>query len=164
MKNFCNVAIVGLSFLAVSALQVASAAPASAAPQAPPDAAAPTTAAPPAGPGPGLRVGQLPPDPAAAKAPRTLSPYFVPATSRTKLPDSEGFLQRRLLLEPINKPNRSNNVFTDTYVKKTLNTEYFPEQSTVVPHNGDKVTVAGQELAWHALDATNFDVKLFNFA
>jgi hypothetical protein len=34
----------------------------------------------------------------------------------------------------------------------------------VVPHDGDKVTVAGQELAWHALDSANFNVKLFRFA
>jgi hypothetical protein len=34
----------------------------------------------------------------------------------------------------------------------------------VVPHDGDKVTVASQELTWHALDATNFNVKLFRFA
>ena len=62
------------------------------------------------------------------------------------------------------KPNRSNTVFTDSYVRNAFNTEYFPNQFTVVPHDGDKVTVAGQELAWHALDSTNFNVKLFRFA
>ena len=30
--------------------------------------------------------------------------------------------------------------------------------------DGDKVTVADQELAWHALDSANFNVKLFRFA
>jgi hypothetical protein len=34
----------------------------------------------------------------------------------------------------------------------------------VVPHDGDKVTVGGQELFWHALDTANFNVKLFRFA
>ena len=95
---------------------------------------------------------------------RTLAPYFTPATSSPKAPDAEGFLQRWLLLEPINKPNRSNTVFTDSYIRQTLNTEYFPNQFTEVPHNGDKVTVAGQELKWHALESTNFNVKLFRFA
>jgi hypothetical protein len=99
-----------------------------------------------------------------ADAPRSLAPYFTPATSSPKTPDKDGFLQRWLLLEPINKPNRSNTVFTDSYVRNTLNTEYFPNQFTVIPHDGDKVTVAGQELTWHALDATNFNVKLFRFA
>jgi hypothetical protein len=95
---------------------------------------------------------------------RSLAPYFTQTTSSPKAPDAEGFLQRWLLLEPINKPNRSNTVFTDSYIRNAFNTEYFPNQFTVVPHDGDKVTVAGQELAWHALDATNFNVKLFRFA
>ena len=34
----------------------------------------------------------------------------------------------------------------------------------MVPRNGDKVTVAGQKLAWHALDSSSFNVKLFRFA
>ena len=81
-----------------------------------------------------------------------------------KAPDADGFLQRWLLLEPINKPNRTNTVFTGTYVRNALNTEYFPDQFTVIPHDGDKVKVADQELAWHALDSANFNVKLFRFA
>jgi len=96
--------------------------------------------------------------------PRSLAPYFTPTTSSPKAPDADGFLQRWLLLEPINKPNRTNTVFTDTYVRNTLNIEYFSNQFTVVPHDGDKVRVAGQELAWHALDSANFNVKLFRFA
>ena len=95
---------------------------------------------------------------------RSIAPYFTPATSAAKAPDADGFLQRWLLLEPINKPNRSNTVFTDSYVRNALNTEYFPNQFTVIPHDGDKVTVAGQELTWHALESTNFNVKLFRFA
>ena len=82
--------------------------------------------------------------------PHSLAPYFTPATSSPKAPDTDGFLQRWLLLEPINKPNRTNTVFTDSYMRNAINTEYFPDQFTVVPHDGDKVTVAGQELAWHA--------------
>jgi len=96
--------------------------------------------------------------------PHNLAPYFTPATSPPKAPDKDGFLQRWLLLEPIYKPNRSNTVFTDSYVRNALNTEYFPDQFTVVPHKGDKVVVAGQELAWHALDSSLFNVKLFRFA
>ena len=65
---------------------------------------------------------------------------------------------------PFHKPNRTNTVFTGTYVRDAFQTEYFPDQFTVTPHDGDTVTVAGQALAWHALDSTRFDVKLFNFA
>jgi hypothetical protein len=114
--------------------------------------------APPAAPGRGA------PAAAADPVPRTIAPCFTPATSSPKAPDPHGFLQRWLLLEPINKPNRSNTVFTDSYIRNAFNTEYFPNQFTVVPHNGDKVTVADQELAWHALDSGNWNVKLFRFA
>jgi hypothetical protein len=69
-----------------------------------------------------------------------------------------------MLLEPINKPNRSNTVFTDTYVRNALTTVSFTNQFTGVPRDGDKVTVDGQELAWHALDSSLFNVKLFRFA
>jgi hypothetical protein len=126
--------LLGMGILAVSAVQISSAAPAGAVPAAPDDAS------------------------------RSLATYFTPATSHPKAPDSEGFLQRWLLLEPIAKPNRTNTVFTGTYVRNAFHTEYFPGQFTVVPHNGDKVTVAGQELAWHGLDSVNFNVKLFRFA
>jgi hypothetical protein len=101
---------------------------------------------------------------ASGDAARSIAPYFTPATSAFRSPDQDGFLQRWLLLDPINKPNRTNTVFTDTYVRNALNTEYFPNQFTVIPRNGDKVTIAGQELSWHALDSTDFNVKLFRFA
>jgi hypothetical protein len=99
-----------------------------------------------------------------ADAPRSIAPYFTPATSTPKAPDKDGFIQRWLLLEPINKPNRTNTVFTGTYVRNAFNSEYFPNQFTVVPKNGDRVTAGNQELSWHALDSTNFNVKLFRFA
>jgi hypothetical protein len=93
-----------------------------------------------------------------------LAPYFVPASGGAKAPDADGFLQRWLLLEPINKPNRSNTVFTDSYIRNAFATEYFPDQFTVVPRAGDTVTVGAEKLTWHALDTANFNVKLFRFA
>ncbi len=111
------------------------------------------------GPGPGRAGRGSTPD-----HPRRLAPYFAPATSSPKSPDADGCLQRWLLLEPINKPNRSNTVFTDSYVRNAFHAEYFPDQFTLVPHDGDKETVAGEELTWHALDSTLFNVKLFRFA
>jgi hypothetical protein len=95
---------------------------------------------------------------------RSIAAYFTPATTSKMTPDSEGFIRRWSLLEPINKPNRSNTVFTDSYIKTTLTTEYFPNQFTVIPKNGDKVKVGDQELMWHALESRNFNAKLFRFA
>ena len=95
---------------------------------------------------------------------RSIAPYFIPATTAKMTPDAEGFIQRWLLLEPINKPNRSNTVFTDSYIRKSFDTLYFPNQFTVIPKDGEKVKVGEQELTWHALESTNFNVKLFRFA
>lgn len=93
-----------------------------------------------------------------------LSDYFSPATTNTMSPDNEGFIQRWLLLEPIDKPNRSNTVFTDSYIREAFATKYFPNQFTVLPKDGEKVKVGKQKLTWHALDSKLFNVKLFRFA
>ncbi len=97
-------------------------------------------------------------------ASRSIAPYFAPATSAPKSPHADGFLQRWLLLEPIKQSIRSNAVFTDSYVRSAIKAEYFPNQFSLIPHDGDHVTVAGEDLAWHALDASDFNVKLFRFA
>ena len=135
MNPIRRIVMPGIGILAVLAFQVLSAAPGSAAPAAVPD-----------------------------DAPRSIAPYFTPAASSPKAPDTDGFLRRLLLLEPINKPNRSNTLFVGTYVRNAFNTEYFPNQFTVIPHDGDRVKVGDQELAWHALDSDNFNVRLFRFA
>lgn len=95
---------------------------------------------------------------------KNLEPYFIPASKALKTPDAEGFIQRWLLLEPIDKPNRSNTVFTDSYIRTAFTTEYFANQFIVVPKDGEKVKVGEQELTWYALESTNFNVKLFRFA
>jgi len=95
---------------------------------------------------------------------RSLAPYFTPATTSKKTPDSQGFIRRWLLLEPIKKPNPRNNVFTDSYLRTAFTTGYFPNQFTVIPKDGEKVKVGAQELIWHALESTKFNVKLFRFA
>lgn len=102
--------------------------------------------------------------PAKPDTARSIAPYFIPATTKTMTPDNEGFIKRWLLLEPISKPNRSNTVFTDSYIRTAFTTEYFPNQFTVLPKDGEKVKVGEQELKWHALESANFNVKLFRFA
>ncbi len=97
--------------------------------------------------------------------PRTIAPYFTKATPGTKAPDADGFIQRWLLLEPIANGLRGNTGFNEAYIRNTfINTESFPNQFTVTPKDGDKVTVNNQELVWHALDSNLWNVKLFRFA
>ena len=116
--------------------------------------------------------------------------YFSKATAAPATPDSEGFIRRWMLLEPIDKPNSGNTVFTDSYLREHFNREYFKNQMTILPKDGQKVNAvfkqetapAGfgrgrsaepfkpeiktvkQTLTWHALDSENFNVKLFRFA
>ena len=119
--------------------------------------------------------------------------YFSPATAQPVQPDDEGFIRRWLLLEPIDKPNSGNTVFTDSYLREHFNMAYFKGQQTIVPKDGQKVKVSfqreevpagfgrgfaaqqqepakpviktvNQTLTWHALDSENFNVKLFRFA
>ncbi|MDR0981979.1 MAG: alpha/beta hydrolase [Culturomica sp.] len=96
---------------------------------------------------------------------RDMAAYFSPVSKKDAMPDEQGFIRRWLILEPIDKPNRSNTVFTDSYIRQAFGTEYFPAQlSSVLPKDGDQVKVDGRELTWHDLDSKNFNVKLFRFA
>jgi hypothetical protein len=59
----------------------------------------------------------------------------------TKIPDEEGFIRWRLVLEPIVA-----NGLADSAVEVAVRKEYFPNQLTVIPHDGDKIRVEGSEL------------------
>ena len=91
----------------------------------------------------------------AQEAPVTLT---IPS-SPEKAPDAQGFIPRWLLLEPIPV-----NGLTESAVQKIVKAEYFPDQYTVLPRDGDKVTVEGKELAWHAVDTKLYNVNLYHFA
>lgn len=93
-----------------------------------------------------------------------LAHYFKPVTAGPASPNDDGFIGRWLMLEPIEKSNRSNTVFTDSYLREVLDTEYFPGQSTEFPKAGQKVKVGKQKLEWHAFDSNLYNVKLFRFA
>ena len=95
---------------------------------------------------------------------KTPEKYFTAASATPAKPDSEGFIRRWSLLEPIDKPNRSNTVFTDSYLREHFNMEYFPNQFTILPEDGQKVKAGKQRLTWHKLDSERFNVKLFRFA
>jgi hypothetical protein len=101
---------------------------------------------------------------ASGNAAHSLTPYLSRSTSGEKSPDARGFIQRWLLLEPIRQSLRSNQQLTDSFVQAAVKREYFPNQLTVVPHDGDKVTVDGTELTWYAIDSGKYDVNLYSFA
>lgn len=96
-------------------------------------------------------------------APAPLAEYFSPATAAPAAPDSDGFIRRWLLLDPVTKPNPTNIVFTGNYVREALSPETFPGNFAALPRAGS-AAVSAEPLEWHALDSTLWDVKLFNFA
>lgn len=80
-------------------------------------------------------------------------------TTAEKSPGPYGFIQRWVILEPIAAPG-----LTESAVKAEVQKDYFPGQFTVIPHDGEKAVVAGNELTWHAVDTKNYNVNLFHFA
>ena len=97
-------------------------------------------------------------------AARGPAPNLTQPASVEKAPDADGFIQRWLILEPIPISIRSNAQLNDSFVQATVKTEYFPDQYTVIPRDGDKVTVNGAELTWHAVDTSAYHVNLYHFA
>jgi len=89
---------------------------------------------------------------------RPASTLTRPATP-TKAADEEGFIRRWLLLEPIGV-----NGLTDSVVQAAVKREYFPNQFTVFPRDGDKVKVEGSDLTWHAVDTNLYNINLYHFA
>jgi hypothetical protein len=93
-------------------------------------------------------------------ATRGPAPSLTRPASAAKVPGADGFLQRWLILEPI----PTNGQLTDTAVQAALKTLAVPAQSASVPRHGDTVTVAGAQLAWHAVDTIRYNVNLYHFA
>ena len=90
--------------------------------------------------------------------------YLKPATSTSAQPDAEGFIRRWMLLEPIKQDIRSNVIFTNTWLRDTFAKQYFDNQMTILPKDGQKVKVDNQKLVWHLLDSETYNVRLFRFA
>jgi hypothetical protein len=100
----------------------------------------------------------------AATGPRGPAPNQTRPATPTKAPDADGFIQRWLVLEPIPITIRSNAQLGDAFVQATIKAEYFPNQLTIIPHDGDKVTANGTEVMWHAVDTSVYNVNLYHFA
>lgn len=91
---------------------------------------------------------------------RKPAPSLMRPVSAEISPDADGFIRRWLILEPI----PSNTQLTDNAVKEAVRKEYFPNQLTVIPRDGNKLTVNGEELTWHAVDSKEYNVNLYHFA
>jgi hypothetical protein len=91
---------------------------------------------------------------------RKPAPTLVQPASPAKATGADGFIRRWLILEPIGVKGQ----LTDSAVQTLVKNEYFPNQLTVTPRDGDKVTADGTELTWHAVDTLRYNVNLYHFA
>ena len=71
-----------------------------------------------------------------------------------------GFFSAGLILDPI----RLNGQLTDSAVQMAVKAEYFPNQFTALPRDGDALTVADTALTWRAVETVNYNVNLYHFA
>lgn len=93
----------------------------------------------------------------------SLDCYFAPCSGEFATPDAEGFIRRWSLLEPIDKKEPMtdeqknaagfrrgnvfpNTLFTDSYLRDHFGREYFKDQLTIVPKDGQKVKVGKKNL------------------
>ena len=118
-----------------------------------------------------------------------LAPYFSVPVAEVAQPDDNGFIRRWLLLEPISKPNRTNTVFVDSYLRANLDTGWnkgdfkIPADGQVEkmqvafqapvdltagrprnPFEAPEIRIVKAKLTWHALDSKLFNVKLYRYA
>lgn len=89
----------------------------------------------------------------------------IPATSlrmptaSSTVPSAEGFIQRWLVLEPLTVAGQTQNIVREAVKKDTL-----PGADTDVPHDGEKVSIGGVDLTWHARETKYYNFNLFHFS
>jgi hypothetical protein len=105
----------------------------------------------------------LPPIPAKGDTTHTLTAHFTVNSNAKKSPDTDGFIQRWLVLEPVKKDIARNNILTEKYLRTTFSMDNFSNDFMIVPKHGKAVKVGGQTLKWHALDSKTFNFNLFHF-
>jgi len=88
------------------------------------------------------------------------APTLERAGSTVSVPDDDGFIRRWLVLEPIAVDGRLN----DSAVRAKVDAEHFPDQLTLIPVDGQAVSVGGEMLTWHAVDTHRYNLNLYHFA
>lgn len=95
--------------------------------------------------------------------------YFTQVEKKsTSTPDENGFIRRWSILEPIEWPNRSNTVFTDSYLRETFLVKLAKSKQTdampASPKEGQTTKVLDKKLKWHNLESTGYNIQLYRFA
>jgi len=86
-------------------------------------------------------------------------PTLTKPVTPSRLTAADGFIPRWFVLEPI-----AVNGLTRKDVQPMVKKQYFPDQLSVIPHDGDKETVGDKTLLWHAVDTSLYNVNLYHYA
>lgn len=91
----------------------------------------------------------------AAPAGRSYGSTLTSPTTPALVTGTDGFIKRWVILEPIPA-----NGLRENQVQAMAKKQYFPDQYTVIPHDGQQETVDGKTLTWHAVDTRLYNVDL----
>jgi hypothetical protein len=98
--------------------------------------------------------------PAELTKPRPAATTLTTPKGATAPVDTRGFIHRWFVLEPVPVSGR----LTESAVQEALQLAALPDGAAAAPADGARVTVNGTELAWHALETTNYNLNLYHFA
>lgn len=93
-----------------------------------------------------------------------LGRYYTHATATPVAPQSDGFIRRWTILEPIAIPISSNSNLTDDFLSQAVATPYFKDQFSLIPYDGLTTAIGKEKHIWHALDSKDFYLNLLRFA
>ena len=94
-----------------------------------------------------------------ARAATALGPTLSTPATPSRVTGADGFIPRWSLLEPIPV-----NGLTQTAVQAMVKKQWFPDQTTIIPKDGQTETVGDSTLTWHAVDTRLYNVNLYHFA
>ena len=89
----------------------------------------------------------------------TYGPTLTSPATPSRVTPADGFIPRWTLLEPI--PVRG---LTEPEVQAMVQKQWFPDEYTVIPKDGQTETVGDSTLTWHAVDTKLYNVNLYHFA
>ena len=95
----------------------------------------------------------------ASAADSDLGPTLKAPTTAAAKPSAEGFIQRWILLDPIDV-----NGLTDSAVQAQVKAKYFDGQFSIVPHDGETVVINGNNHVWHAVETKEYNFNLYHLA
>lgn len=89
----------------------------------------------------------------------TYGPTLTSPATPSGVTRADGFIPRWTLLEPIPV-----NGLSEAEVQAMVKKQWFPDQYTVIPKDGQTETVGSSTLTWHAVDTKLYNVNLYHFA